>query len=77
MARKEKVDDNSFFVKLVTELLKPGGTQFRNKSNLIANKASLIFLNTTLVLIWTLIIISLMNRYFNIHVYGLLIPIEF
>ena len=28
MARKEKVDDSSLFVKIVTELLKPGGSSF-------------------------------------------------
>ena len=42
----------------------------KRKNEDLANRASLVLLNGTLVLIWVLIIISLCYRYYNLHVYA-------
>ena len=42
----------------------------KRKNEDLANKASLLLLNGTLVLIWILIVISLFYRYYNLHVYA-------
>lgn len=44
----------------------------RRKNENLANKASMILLNGTLILMWILILISIWYRYFNLHVYAIL-----
>ncbi|KAK8797807.1 hypothetical protein WA171_005338 [Blastocystis sp. BT1] len=58
MANQEEKESVSPIVRIIMELLSPG-----------ANRASLLLLNGTLILIWILILVSLFFHYYNIHVY--------
>ncbi|OAO14750.1 hypothetical protein AV274_3453 [Blastocystis sp. ATCC 50177/Nand II] len=57
MADEVLKDDGSFIMKMILMFLAP------------ANKASMITLNITLVLVWILIGMSIYYKYYNIHVY--------
>ena len=73
MANQEEKESVSPIVRIIMELLSPGGMMIVRECKLIANRASLLLLNGTLILIWILILVSLFFQYYNIHVYQLLV----